>query len=128
MAITFKKLNKEMEENGYIVFNKHKYYLDFNKVKEICLSSSLNGGSREFEISQVYEAQNSGELALSSKVEHETKVTGNAQNDMIMYDILKLLLVALLEDSQIDDNFKFTFSSAIAFNTLINWGVLVEIK
>lgn len=124
------KFIKSDTDNKYIEFNSKKYVLNLDKIKEICFSSSVHGGSNEVEISQIYDTQDSenGELSLSQKIEHETKVIGNQQNDMIMHDTLKLLLVALLENDQQEKGFQYTFSNVIAINTLLRWGVLEEIE
>ena len=79
------------------------------------------------EITQVYEPDSIGEFSITSRVEHETKVNKNPQNDMIVYDIVKLLILALLENNGIEENFKFDFSTAFAVNTLLSWGVLEEL-
>lgn len=118
----------KFEKNKYVTFRGKKYKFNFDKIKEICLNSSRDGGQKEFEISQVYESQEGGELALQSKVEHETKISGNAQNDMIMYDVLKLFIVVLLDNSQPERDYQELFSTAIALNTLLDWGVIEEIN
>ena len=111
-----------------IKFKGHSYALNLEKLKEICLSSSSEGGAKEYEISQVYETQDNGELTLSSKVEHETKAMGNPQNDMIVYDIVKMLIVSLLENDTPEAEFvDFDFGTAFAINTLLSWGVLETI-
>jgi len=130
-SISFmKQKNNESNEHGikYLSFRNKKYSFNYNRIKEICLGSSTDGGQKEFEISQVYDVQDSGELTLSSKVEHETKISGNAQNDMIMYDILKMIMVVLLDDTQPSENYQETFSGILALNTLLSWGVIEEIK
>ena len=69
-----------------------------------------------------------GELNMSSKVEHETKGNGNQQNDMIVYDVVKMLLVSLLENDKTEDNFEYDFGTTFALNTLISWGVITEVE
>ena len=66
-------------------------------------------------------------LNLTHKVEHETKTFGNTQNDMIIYDIVKLLIISLLEKDQSEKEFEITFSTQIAINTLVEWGILEKI-
>jgi hypothetical protein len=65
---------------------------------------------------------------MTSRVEHETKVNKNPQNDLIIYEIVKLLILSLLENNNIEDGFKFDFSTAFAVNTLLSWGVLEELS
>ncbi len=111
----------------YLHFGEHTYVLKLDKIKELCLSPSKDGGGREIQIAQTYEVDENDELNLVSKVEHETKSIGNIQNDMIIYDIFKLLLVSLLENNNTQDNFELTFSNVLVINTLLDWGIL-EIK
>lgn len=112
----------------YISFGGKIYALNLEKLKEVCLTSSQEGGAKEIEITNVYEPNNDGEYTMSSRVEHETKVTKTLQNDMIIYDIVKLLLISLLENDNVEENFQIDFGTALAVNTLISWGVLEEKK
>ena len=57
----------------------------------------------------------------------ETKVNKNPQNDMIIYDIVKILMISLLENDNIEEMFQMDFGTALAINTLINWEILEEI-
>lgn len=114
-------------DSTFVSFNGKKYAFNLDKIKEICLNSSHDGTQKEYEISQIYDTQDNGELSLSQKIEHETKTSGNAQNDMIIYDVLKLLIVTLLENAQPEDAYQEVFSNALALNTLIQWGVINEL-
>lgn len=118
---------KTINVGKYISFGGKKYALNFERLKEVCLSSSSDGISKEMEITQVYEPDSSGEFSISSRVEHETKANKNLQNDLIIYEIVKLLILSLLENNNIEDGFKFDFSTAFAVNTLLSWGVLEEL-
>lgn len=112
----------------YFEFKGKKYAFDLNKLKEVCLTSSKDGVNKEIEISQAYETNEDGNLTLSNKVEHETKIFGNQQNDMIIYDVVKVLVIALLENSQDEENFTMDFGTCLTMNTLILWGILIEVK
>ena len=95
----------------------------------MCLPTNKDlGGTREYEISQVYELGEDGDLNLSSKVEHETKSSTNPQNDMIVYDVIKMLIVSLLENNGTEKEFEYDFGTAFALNTLISIGVVVEVE
>lgn len=111
-----------------IVFKGQSYSINLLKLKEICLSSSKDGGTKEVQIAQTYEIDENGEFELQTKVEHETKTIGNPQNDMIIYDIVKLLIISLLENGSTEEEFEITFGHQLAINTLLNWGILEEIK
>lgn len=111
----------------HITINGHNYSLNLAKLKEVCLSSSSEGGTKEIQIAQTYEMDEQGDFELLSKVEHETKTIGNTQNDMIIYDIVKLLILSLLENDSTMDDLKITFGLQLAINTLVSWGILEEI-
>lgn len=115
-------------ENEYVKFGDYTYRLNLEKLKELCFGSSKDGIGKEIEIAQTYELDDNDELSLVSKVEHETKTVGNNQNDMIIYDIFKMLLVPLIENTSTLKEFKLTFVDALAINTLLGWGVLEKIK
>lgn len=119
---------KNNKEQKYYYFSGKKYYFDLEKIKEICLTSSNSAGNKEYEISQAYEADDDGNLKISSKVEHETKIIGNQQNDVIIYDIVKLMIVSLLENGQEEKNFSLDMGTCLTLNTLIHWGILKEIE
>lgn len=116
------------KKDKYITFKNKKYAINLDKLREVCLTSSNSGGTNEMEISQVYEVQEGGDFNLSSKVEHETKTIGNPQNDMIIYDIVKLLIVSLLDYNAPEGDFDWPFSLTISVNTLLSWGVLEELE
>ena len=81
----------------YFEFKGKKYAFDFEKLKEVCLTSSKDGVNKEVEISQAYEPNDEGDLVVSNKVEHETRIFGNQQNDMIKsYTYLLYLLPGFL--------------------------------
>ena len=121
-----KKLFDKSEK--YYTFKGKKYAFDLDKLKEICLTSSKDDINKEYEISQAYEPDDDGNLVISNKVEHETKIYGNQQNDMIIYDIVKVLVISLLENSSDEESFMLDFGTSLTLNTLILWGVLIEIE
>lgn len=115
-------------KDKFITFNGKRYAFNLEKVKEVCLTASQDSGSNEVEITNVYETNGDGDYTLASKVEHETKVNKNPQNDMIVYDIVKLLIISLLENDNIEETFQYDFGTSLAINTLLSWGILEEIK
>ena len=117
----------EREKRKYITFKGRKFVIDLDAFKSVCTPSTKDLGTREYEISQVYERADDGELDISSKVEHETKSNGNPQNDMIVYDVVKMLLVSLLENDKTEAEFEYDFGTVFALNTLISWGVVIEV-
>jgi hypothetical protein len=111
----------------YISFNNKKYVMNLERIKEICLTPSTENGAREVEITQVYEPDSSGDYTIASRVEHETKVSKTPQNDMIVYDFVKLLIISLLENDNVEESFQYDFGTTLALNTLLSWGILEEI-
>lgn len=118
--------NKGTQNGKYIAFNGKKYALNLERLKDVCLTPSSEYGGKEMEITQVYEPDNSGEFSISSRVEHETKVNKTPQNDMIVYDIVKLIIISLLENSSTEADFQNDFGTVFAINTLLSWGILEE--
>lgn len=118
----------EIFKRKKVHFNGYDYYINLEKLKEVCLSSSKDGGTKEIQIAQTYEMDETGEFGLQTKVEHETKTIGSSQNDMIIYDIVKLLIISLLENDNTEQEFRVTFGLQIAINTLLAWGILEEIN
>lgn len=120
MSLLNKKGNK-------IKFGKYSYQINFEKLREICLSSTNDLGTKEIQIVQTYDFDERDEVNLSQKIEHETKTLGGNQNGMI-YEILKLLIISLLENGDTETEFSMTFGLSIAINTLLEWGIIEEIK
>ena len=124
------KMFNNKKERGYIDWGGRIFVLNLDKFKEVCTPKASELGTREYEISQVYgysPDEEDGEFGLQSKVEHETKGVGNPQNDMIVYDVVKMLILALLENDKPKKEFEYDFGTTFAINTLLNWGVLEEI-
>ena len=110
----------------YFSFNGRKYAFNLERIKEVCLTSSSDNGGRELELTTVYEPTSDGDYLISSKVEHETKVSKTLQNDMIVYDFVKMFILTLLENEVTEADFTPTLSNVLAINTLISWGILEE--
>jgi hypothetical protein len=117
-------LNKS--NSKYISFNGKKYAFNLEKLKEVCLTSSSEHTGKEIELTTVYEPTHDGDYAIASKVEHETRVNKTLQNDMIIYDFVKMFTVSLLEENTNEKEFNHSLSTVIAINTLISWGILEE--
>lgn len=109
-------------------FNGHRYAFNLINLQKVCAPSGE--GVKQQEISQEYEMQENGEFSLSTKVEHETKTMGNigSANDMMTYDIVKIMIVELLENNSSEDEFSMDMGTALALNTLISCGILEEIE
>ena len=45
---------------------------------------------------------------------------------MIVYDIVKLIIISLLENSNTEVDFQYDFGTVFAINTLLSWGILEE--
>ena len=125
------KRNKEIEhstDNYFVTIYGKKYAFDMNKIKDICVESS-NDEDAENEITTTFEKDDNGNLEISGKLIREIKSGSNAQNGMIIYDVIKLFIIRLMDNSEImKENSEVDFSTSLALNTLINCGILIEIK
>lgn len=129
--MSFMKRNKETEhntDNYFVTIYGKKYAFDMNKIKDICVESS-NDEDAENEITTTFEKDDNGNLEISGKLIREIKSGSNAQNGMIIYDVIKLFIIRLMENSEIMKvGSEVDFSTSLALNTLINCGILIEIK
>lgn len=115
-------------DNYTLTFNNRTYKLNLDRINEFCLVSGNKPGS-EREITEAYEIDDAGEFHLTSKINREITTPGNSQDDMIIYDFVKTMVTRLIESS-----FPVTatqqqadFGFAIAFNTLLSYGMIEEI-
>lgn len=111
----------------YVEFNGKIYAFDLDAIKRVCLISADQNG-KETEVTEAYEPDDENNLTLSSKIVRDIKSTGNPQNDMIIYDVVKLFIIRLIDNTSIERGFEMDFSTALAINTLLKWGMLIEIK
>lgn len=123
-----KKNEENREKKKFFSFKGKKYALKLDALKNVCLTSVSEGDTRQNEISEVHERTEEGDFVLASKVVHEIKSKGDAQNNMIIYDVVKNLILALLEVTATEAEFEPTFATILAINTLLSWGILVEIE
>lgn len=117
-------------ENGYLLtYNGKRYAFDIEKIKSICLVSSTQKDG-ETEITEVYGGEGHDDMELSSKIVRENRTQGNTQNDVIIYDMVKLFIVRLLENAEVVNEYPMTldFSTSIALNTMLKWGLLIEVE
>ena len=114
-------------EKKYFSYNGRTFYVDINKIIEFCLKSE-NKNVRDSEITEGYEklTDESNVLTLTSRVIRENTGTSNPQNDMITYDVFKMILAVILGQDA-TSNPELNVSYIIAFNTLMQMGMIVEI-
>ena len=110
----------------YITVGGKSYAFDLKAIEKFCLKSS---GEKDIEneITETYEKDNDG-LSISGKIVREIKINGNPQNDMIIYDIIKLFINRLLENASTIGEIQVDFSTSLALNTLIKWKLLIEVE
>lgn len=110
----------------YITVDGKSYAFDLKAIEKFCLKSS---GEKdvENEITETYERDDDG-LSISGKIVREIKTNGNPQNDMIIYDIIKLFIIRLLDNASTMGELQVDFSTSLALNTLIKWKLLVEVE
>jgi hypothetical protein len=118
--------NIVIDPNSYITFKGKRYAFDLDAIKNACLISGDQNG-KETEVTEAYETDDDNNLSLSSKIVRDIKSTGNPQNDMIIYDVVKLFIIRLIDNTQIEREFDMDFSTALAINTLLKWGMLIEL-
>ena len=111
----------------YIKFGEFTYSLNLSKLREICLLSSTDIGNKEIQIVQTYDVDVDEGLSLSQKIEHETKSMGGNLNGMV-YEILKLFIITLLENTESVKEFTPTFGTTFVINTLLEWDILRKIE
>lgn len=104
------------------------YALNLDKLKEICLTPQ-QGNQKEQEIVQTYEADDSGDFTISQKIERETRNNTNQQNDMLLYDFVKMLVVSILDDNTENMTYaNMPIGLSLSINTLLYWGILEELS
>lgn len=112
-----------------LTFNGKHYRFNLDKINQYCLVSSNKAGN-ESEITEAYETDENGEFHLTSKINREITTPGNSQDDMIMYDFLKTMVSKLIDSDMpvysVETQADFGF--AIAFNTLISYGMIEEVS
>lgn len=121
---------KKNNQSKYFTVLGKKYAFDLSTFLKICLISNRQD-SREKEITNVYNAEENDVISLTSKVERELKTDGNPQNDAIVWDFIKILIDKLMQDNTItfdNDEFIMDMPTALAFNTLLKEGIIIEIK
>ena len=129
------KKQADMKNSTLFMIGGRQYAFDLEKIKKLCITSNKESGG-EVEIMEVHEPDNKGILQLASKTVHEVKSTGNPQNDTIVYDMVKLFIVSVLScEAKVGDKGnevavldQIDFGTRLAFNTLLEAGLLYEIK
>lgn len=116
------------EKKYYIEYEDKIFAVDVEALIEYCLKSE-NKDVQDRELTEGYErlSEDSDELTLTSKVIRENTGASNPQNDMITYDLIKMFISIVLSQNDEDNPFH-NVSFAIAFNTLVHMGFLIEIK
>lgn len=117
------------KDNFLIMMNDKAYCFDIDKIQEICFSR----GDRQVtdtkitDVSTLDEESNNG-MFVTQKVIEENKYL-NTQIDVLMQDTVKMFIIKLLESPiEVDENGDMDFSTALAFNSCLKWGIIKEIK
>ena len=131
MKILKNLLNKD-EEQFFFTPDNRKWGVDIDKFTKLCLTSDTEK-SKDTEITEGYEKDDNGDMHQVSKIIREVNSQGNIQNDTIRYDLVKTLLSVVLEKKvmsfgTVENELQYDFSFNIAFNTLLNAGIIYEIK
>lgn len=121
-----------LPEGTYVKFLGKSYAIDLTAVRKYCLGD-LSECSRkcDTEITSGYELADSEEknLVQTSKLIREVKSDSDSQYNLLVWDIVKSFIINLLDgvESLGEEYFEFSFSNALAFNTLVKAGILVEV-
>ena len=124
----FPKRNKEkrtedtIKMKKYIKFQGKTYALNLERLKDVCFNSS--SGQSDVEISEVYEPDVEGVLTITQKAKHETKASKSVENNEMFFEIIKMLLISILENEVPEPDYTMDFGTAFALNSLIHWGVI----
>lgn len=116
-------------ENYVLTFDNKRYKLNLERINEFCLVSGNKAGN-EKEITEAYENDENGEFRLTSRINREITSPGNSQEDMIIYDFVKTMVMKLIDTnmSVMSTESHADFGFALAFNSLVAYGMLEEIK
>ena len=101
--------------------------MDFDRMVEVCTIDTQKPRRDEVEISNVYDRDDDDELKVSQKVEREMMRSTTSQNEIMLFDIVKLMMMSLIGDEFPEEAFAWTFGTALSFNTLLNLGVIYEL-
>lgn len=110
----------------FVIFGKP-YAINMSAVRKYCLGDITESGRKcDIEITSGYEMSDDVDknLVQTSKIIREVKSDNDSQYNLLVWDIVKSFLMNLLESV---DGFTFSFSNALAFNTLVKEGILVEV-
>ena len=130
-----KKNRCHNDENPITIFLDGKYFNVFGKlyainmsaVRKYCLGDITESGRKcDIEITSGYEMSDDVDknLVQTSKIMTKVKSDKDSQYNLLVWDIVKSFIMNLLESV---DGFTFSFSNALAFNTLVKEGILVEV-
>lgn len=113
-------------EKKLVKFNGKKYFLNFDRLKSLCFKNQ-DEGIKQADITEEYETTDDGsDFSMVSKVVHETKTTGNigTPTDTSLFDLVKVMILSLLEVTEFEKGFNYDFGTMLSINTLVACGVL----
>ena len=118
---------KNKESNNYLLtINGKKFAIDLEKVKEYCFSEKDKDS--DIEITNTFETDENGELVMTGKLLREIKSNSESQNDVMVYDLIKMFIGRLLDNSEKIDDTNLDFSTSLAFNSMLKLGIIVEVE
>lgn len=122
-------LNNKVKKEVMFEFWGKYYVLDLDKLNKYIFESQTNKNS-ETELVEVYEMDRdeSEDLVLTNKSIRDVKTKGNIQIDNIKYDLIKMFIEEFFEMPSTVTQETSTFGFIVAFNTLLNQGILTEVQ
>lgn len=104
----------------------NKYALDLEALNKFCFPNSKTSDDGH-ELTESYEWDDeTQQLMLSGKIVRDYS-QGGSQANMVTYDIVKLLIERLMDNASLTEEFDMDFSTSLAMNTLIKYGILVKV-
>ena len=117
-----------MSDTKYtITFDRKKYALDLDAINKFCFKDNKDA-LKERELTESYEWDDEiDDMHIVNRITRDVNGS-DSQDNMIIYDLVKLFIVRLLDNASITKEFEMDFSTSLAINTLIKYGMMVEIK
>lgn len=114
----------------YLTFIGKKYYLDLQKYYKFTLYTDSNQRQERELIDNFELDETTNKMLQTSKVLREITTPNDTKSDTVKFDIIKTLVEKILncENYLNDEEDNLTIGTALAFNTLIKEGILIEVN
>lgn len=104
-----------------------KYAINIEAIRDFCFPNG-NSMLKEQELTESYEwDEEEREMQITNRITRDVK-GGENQCDMVVYDLVKLFIVRLLDNASLVREFELDFSTSLAINTLLKYGMIEVIS